>query len=135
MLLVLVCSSFTIVLFIISHLLCVLHVYLYIIIYIYIYKELLYELSKVTLEKNANAVEEFIRICQKNCKYDKYQCLNQTKVCTDNYLPFVNKIFSNTIMHMTRFCTKFLESKTDKNKRKYTKKEKTMSYTKKIKKN
>ena len=37
-------------------------------------------------------------------------------------------------MHMTRFCNKFIESKTDKNKRKYINKEKTVSYTKKIKK-
>ena len=88
-------------------------------------EELLFKLSNSTLGKNADGLEEFIKICQKT--------LNQhvpakQKFVRGNHLPFMDKTLSKAIMHRTRFCKKYLRNKTDKSKRNYTKQRNTASH-------
>ena len=46
---------------------------------------------------------------------------DQQKFVRGNHLPFMSKTLSKAIMHRTYFRNKYLRTKTDENKRKYTK--------------
>ena len=81
-------------------------------------EELLFELSNSTFEENVDGFEEFIEICQKTLNH---HAPTKQKFIWGNHLPFLNKTLSKAIMHRTRFRNKYLRSKTDGNKIKYTK--------------
>ena len=82
------------------------------------WEELLYELSNLTLEENANGFEKFNEICQKTLNH---QAPTKQKSVQGNHLPFMNKALSKVIMHRTRFRNKYLKNKSDEKKRKYIK--------------
>ena len=46
---------------------------------------------------------------------------DQQKFVRGSHLPFMSKTLSKAIVHKTRFPSKYLRTKTDENKRKYTK--------------
>ena len=78
----------------------------------------MYELSKTTLEENADVFVEFIEICQKTLNH---HAPTKQKFVRGNHLPFMNKTLSKAIMHRTRFRNKYLRNKILENKKKYTK--------------
>ena len=80
-------------------------------------EELSFELSNLTLEENAEGLEDFIEICQKTLNY---HAPGKQKFVRGHHLPFMNRTLSRAIMHMTMFRNKCLGNKTDENKRKYT---------------
>ena len=77
-------------------------------------EDLLYELSKTTLEENADGFQEFIEICQKTLNHN---APTEQKLVRVNHLLLMNKTISKAIMHRTRFRNKYLGNKTDENKK------------------
>ena len=93
-------------------------------------EELLYELSKTTLEENADGFQNFIEMCKKTLNH--YAPTKQ-KFVRGNHLSFMNKTLSKALIHKTRFHNKYLRNKTDETKKGIPNNEITVSLLRKSK--
>ena len=81
-------------------------------------EELLSDRLNINLEKYERGFSNFLDICKKILNH---QATRKQKSARRNHLPFMNKTFSKEIMKKRRLKNKFLENRTDCNKREYSK--------------